>query len=54
MAVFDGVRCNNVHDAFIFRPFFVFFKKFATWQNVMPYLILNLIVKFDHTVDQIK
>lgn len=53
MAVLDGVRCNNVHDAFIFRPFF-FFKKFATWQNVMPYLILNLIVKFDHTVDQIK
>lgn len=26
MAVFDGVRCNNVHDAFIFRPFFFFLR----------------------------
>lgn len=52
MAVFDGVRCKNVHDAFIFRA--IFLKKFTTWQNVMPYLILNLIVKFDHTVDQVK
>lgn len=25
MAVFDGVRCNNVHDAFIFRA--IFFKE---------------------------